>query len=321
MTYILLVGGIKGGVGKTLVCRACIEYLNQQGFSTIAVDSDREIRDVSEFYKSELIGFLEDFRKVMEPDKILEIAEQSPDYIVVNLPGNTHQPLQEWLISTSSIQSRKAPDNQPQFIQFFVTDGCWSSIQLFLKSVSEHSGKLPHVLIRNSGRLMSSADWGYLDAVCEYREALENNCVLVADFPLVATPVLFELDRQHLTFQGAVEGSSSLLARRTGFFVNQYTQMFDRIFEQLSGLVDGNLKPAKRTRKKVTIEDLASQLNKDLAVVTNAIASLRSPCFANAQSNNPQELATNLSVSEESLGITPDQYQKLKDKIPAEKAV
>ena len=182
---------------------------------------------------------------------------------------------------------------------------------LFLKSVSEHNGKLPHALIRNSGRLMSSADWGYLDAVSEYRDALENNCVLVADFPLVATPVLFELDRQHLTFQGAVEGSSSLLARRTGFFVNQYTQMFDRIFEQLSGLVDGNLKPPKRTRKKVTIEDLASQLNKDLAVVTNAIA----------QSNNSQELATSLSVSEESLGITPDQYQKMKDKLPAEKAV
>lgn len=313
MTYILLVGGIKGGVGKTLVCRAMIEYLNQQGFSTIAVDSDREIRDISEFYNSELIGFSEDFRKVMEPDKILDIASHNPDYIVVNLPGNTHQPLQDWLISTSSIQSRKAPDNQPQFIQFFVTDGCWSSIQLFLKSVSEHNGKLPHVLIRNSGRLMSSADWSYLDAVSEYREALENNCVLVADFPLVATPVLFELDRQHLTFQGAVEGSSNLLARRTGFFVNQYTQMFDRIFEQLPGLVDGNLNPTttKRTRKKVTIEDLASQLNKDDSVVRDAIA----------QSNNLQELATNLSVSEESLGITPEQYQKMKDKIPASNAV
>ncbi len=311
MTYILLVGGIKGGVGKTLVCRACIEYLNQQGWSTIAVDSDREVRDISEFYESELIGFSEDFRKVMEPDKILEIAEQNPDFIVVNLPGNTHQPLQEWLISTESIQSRKAPENQPQFIQFFVTDGCWSSIQLFLKSISEHNDKLPHILIRNSGRLMSSADWSYLEAVSEYQNALESHCVLVADFPLVATPVLFELDRQHLTFQGAVEGSSSLLARRTGFFVNQYTQMFDRIFEQLPGLVDGNLKPSKKTRKKVSLEELASQLNKDLSIVTKAIA----------QSNNPAELAANLSVSEESLGMTSDQYQKMKDKIPADSSV
>lgn len=308
MTYILLVGGIKGGVGKTLVCRACIEYLNQQGFSTIAIDSDREVQDVSEFYESELIAFSEDFRKIMEPDKILEMAETNPDYIVVNLPGNTYQPLQEWLITTESIQSRKAPKNQPQFVQFFVTDGCWSSIQLFLKSLAEHGDKLPHVLIRNSGRLMSAPDWSYLDAVSEYREARENHCVAIADFPLIATPVLFELDRKHLTFQGAVEGSNSLLAKRTGYFINQFTGMFDHLFEQLPGLIDGKLTEKKtRKNKKLSIEDLASQLNKDVSTVTNAIA----------QSNNPDELASSLSISEISLEITSEQFQKMKDKLPA----
>ena len=311
MTYIILVGGIKGGVGKTLVCRACIEYLRGKGSSTIAIDSDREVQDISEFYESELITFSEDLRKVMEPDKILEMAETNPDYIVVNLPGNTYQPLQEWLITTESIQSRKAPKNQPQFIQFFVTDGCWSSIQLFLKSLAEHGDKLPHVLIRNSGRLMSAPDWSYLDAVSEYRELTENHCVAIADFPLIATPVLFELDRKHLTFQGAVEGSNSLLAKRTGYFINQYSQMFDCLFEQLPGLIDGKLTEKKtRKTKKVSIgaiEELASQVNKDLAVVKEAIA----------QSNNPAELASNLSIDDASLAITSEQFQNIKDKIPA----
>ena len=191
-----------------------------------------------------------------------------------------------------------------------MTDGCWSSIQLFLKSLAEHGEQLPHVLIRNSGRLMSAPDWSYLDAVSEYREAIENHCVAIADFPLIATPVLFELDRKHLTFGAAVEGSNSLLARRTGYFINQFTGMFDHLFEQLPGLVDGKLNP-KTTRKKVSIEDLAAQLNKDVSTVTHAVA----------KSKNPTELAKNLSIKDASLEITSEQFQKMKDKIPANSSV
>lgn len=310
MTYIILVGGIKGGVGKTLVCRTCIEYLESIGKSVIAVDSDREIRDISELYNSESIGFSDDLRRAMEPDKILEMADTNPNFIVVNLPGNTYQPLQEWLITTESLQSRKAPEGRPQFIQFFVTDGCWSSIQLLQKSLSEHKNNLPHVLIRNSGRLMSSPDWSYLDSVPEYRELFESHCILVADFPLVATPVLFELDRKNLTFRQAVNGPSSLLARRARFFIGQYNQTFEQIFEQLPQLVEGELKTPKKSQKKATVEDLANLLKKDATAVKDAIA----------DTQNLKELAAKLNVSEASLELTSEQYQKLRDKIPAKSA-
>ncbi|NEO52562.1 MAG: hypothetical protein F6K54_05440 [Okeania sp. SIO3B5] len=308
MTYIILVGGIKGGVGKTLVCRTCIEYLESTGKSVIAVDSDREVQDVSGLYESESIGFSDDLRRAMEPDRILEMAEQKPDYIVVNLPGNTYQPLQEWLITTGSIQTRKAPEGQPQFVQFFITDGCWSSIQLLQKSLSDHNDNLPHVLIRNSGRLMSSPDWSYLDSVPEYREMFEKHCILVADFPLVATPVLFELDRKTLTFRQAIDTANSLLARRARFFVNQYNQTFDQIFEQLPNLVEGKLKVPKKSQKKVTLDDLANQLKKDILSIEKAIANTK----------NLKELAAKLNVSEETLNLSNEQYQKLRDKIPAE---
>ncbi|NER01394.1 MAG: hypothetical protein F6K17_01500 [Okeania sp. SIO3C4] len=308
MTYIILVGGIKGGVGKSLVCRTCIEHLESTGKSVIAVDSDREVQDVSELYDSESIGFSDDLRRAMEPDKILEMAETNPDYIVVNLPGNTYQPLQEWLIATGSIQTRKAVKGQPQFIQFFITDGCWSSIQLLQKSLSEHNDNLPHVLIRNSGRLMSSPDWSYLDSVPEYQYLFEKHCILVADFPLVATPVLFELDRRNLTFRQATDTANSLLARRARFFVNQYNQTFDQIFEQLPNLVEGKLKAPKKSQKKLTLDDLALQLKKDIQSIEKAIANTK----------NLKELAAKLNVSEETLNLSNEQYQKLRDKFPAE---
>lgn len=310
MTTILLVGGIKGGVGKTLVCRTCIEYLESLNKSVIAVDSDREVQDISGFYESESIGFSDDLRRAMEPDKILEMAEKQTDYIVVNLPGNTYQPLQEWLITTGSIQTRTAPKDRPQFIQFFVTDGCWSSIQLFNKSITEHNDNLPHVLIRNSGRLMSSPDWSYLENVPEYLKVLENHCVLVADFPLVATPVLFELDRQQLTFRQAAQGVNKLLARRASYFVSQYSMTYDRIFEQLPSLVDGKIETAKKARKKFTVAELAEQLNKDISVVTKALS----------ESSNVADLAKFLSVSEKKLAVEPELFIILRDsvKIPAD---
>ncbi len=305
MTTILLVGGIKGGVGKTLVCRTCIEYLTSLGKSVIAVDSDREVQDISGLYESESIGFSDDLRRAMEPDKILEMAEKNPDYIVVNLPGNTYQPLQDWLITTGSIQSRKAAKERPQFIQFFVTDGCWSSIQLFRKSITEHNDNLPHVLIRNSGRLMSSPDWSYLENVPEYQEAIANHCVLVADFPLVATPVLFELDRQQLTFRQAAEGVNKLLARRASYFINQYSMTYASIFEQLPSLVDSQIETALKTREKITSSELAERLKKDISVVTKALS----------ESSNVTDLAKKLSVSENKLALEPEQFIKLRDSI------
>ncbi len=307
MTYIILVGGIKGGVGKSLVSKTCIEYLKSTGKSVLAVDSDQEVGDVLGHYGSESIGFSDDLRRAMEPDRILEMAEENPDYIVVNLPGNTYKPLQEWLITTGSIKTRKAPEGQPQFIQFFVTDGCWSSIQLFKTSLEEHNDNLPHVLIRNEGRLMSSPDWSYLDKVSEYTELFEEHCILTADFPLVATPVLFELDQKGLTFEQAINNGHSLLARRAKFFVDEYNRVYTKVFQNLPKLVTGNLK-SEKPKTDFSIDDLAALLKKDPDTIRQLLSESSDLNTFKAKFKSPKSSWDKFDESN---------FQKLRDKLPA----
>ncbi|NET46874.1 hypothetical protein, partial [Okeania sp. SIO2B3] len=87
-----------------------------------------------------------------------------------------------------------------------------------------------------------------------------------------------------------------------------YNQTFDQIFEQLPNLVEGKLKVPKKSQKKVTLDDLANQLKKDVSSIESAIANTK----------NLKELAAKLNVSEETLNLSNEQYQKLRDKIPAE---
>ena len=52
MTMIHLVGGMKGGVGKSFVCRALIDYHRKRELPFTIIDTGHSYRDVARFYEN-----------------------------------------------------------------------------------------------------------------------------------------------------------------------------------------------------------------------------------------------------------------------------
>ena len=59
---IILVGGDKGGVGKSMITRALIDWMIEAGFSPVIVDADSRNADVMRAFKERADGFLIDLR-------------------------------------------------------------------------------------------------------------------------------------------------------------------------------------------------------------------------------------------------------------------
>ncbi|MEM9215679.1 MAG: hypothetical protein AAGD25_15230 [Cyanobacteria bacterium P01_F01_bin.150] len=211
-SQVIFVGGIKGGVGKSLVSRAFVDYMIEKAYPYFLVDADSEIRDVQKYYPdARVLTFSDDPKRMLEPDWIIAQAKQSPGHtLIVNLPGNAYEPLKEWLKiqigqalppvndgSSQCAESLRARNGLPQFVHLFVTDGSWSSIQMFRESIRDLGDCLPHVLVRNNGSNRSAYGWDHVnEALPILAKTIKDYQVLDVEFPDIYAPVLFHIDKQ-----------------------------------------------------------------------------------------------------------------------------
>ncbi|NEP76307.1 MAG: hypothetical protein F6K29_33110, partial [Okeania sp. SIO2G5] len=215
-SQVILVGGIKGGVGKSLVSRSFVDYMIEHEYPYFLVDADSEIRDVKKYYpEAQVITFSDDPKRMLEPDWIVSQAIAHPGHtLIVNLPGNAYEPLKQWLqvqmpkeakpvedgqpeLAPDRAESLKAEAGFPQFLHLFVTDGSWSSTQMFRKSIRDLGDRIPHVLVRNNGSNRSASGWSHVDEnLPGLAEMLKEFHVLDMEFPDIYAPILFQIDMQ-----------------------------------------------------------------------------------------------------------------------------
>ena len=211
-SQVIFVGGIKGGVGKSLVSRAFVDYMIEKAYPYFLVDADSEIRDVQKYYPdARVLTFSDDPKRMLEPDWIIAQAKKSPGHtLIVNLPGNAYEPLKEWLKiqigqalpaandgTPQFAESLSARNGLPQFVHLFVTDGSWSSIQMFRESIRDLGDCLPHVLVRNNGSNRSAYGWEHVnEALPILAKTIKEYQVLDVEFPDIYAPVLFHIDKQ-----------------------------------------------------------------------------------------------------------------------------
>jgi hypothetical protein len=96
MANIHLIGGEKGGVGKSLVARLVAQYLIDRSIPFLGFDSDRSHGALLRFYAGYASPVLID--RYDSLDTIVEAAAQIPDRrILVDLAAQTHEPLVRWI--------------------------------------------------------------------------------------------------------------------------------------------------------------------------------------------------------------------------------
>jgi hypothetical protein len=224
-----LIGGEKGGVGKTFVSRCLITYFILQGWEFETIEADSSTADVASIHEATQIRLSDHPHRYAEPDVIFNKALQTN--VIVNLPSNTQGVLNRW-IRQGNLPSL-AKEHDITLLHWFVSDGCHASIELLQESLLDLSGKIQHILIRNRGRL-NGVDFSYLDQDPLYQSILcEPNLLKVLDFPVLGSAEQYFIDRSELSLyeaQTVIKGELGILAsQRIKTFIDELIEVFAQV--------------------------------------------------------------------------------------------
>jgi hypothetical protein len=149
MTNIHLVGGEKGGVGKSLVARLLAQYMIDHSIEFLGFDSDRSHGALLRFYAGYSSPILID--KYESLDAIVEAATEKPERrILVDLAAQTNEQLMQWMDDSQLLEV--APEIGLKIRYWHVMDSGRDSVDLLKRLLDRHGNQLHYALVLNQLR-------------------------------------------------------------------------------------------------------------------------------------------------------------------------
>ena len=169
MAHIHLIGGEKGGVGKSLVARLVAQYFIDHSIPFLGFDSDRSHGALLRFYAGYASPVVVD--RYDSLDAIVEAATEQPERrILVDLAAQTQQSLTNWMDESQLLGL--APELGLHIRYWHVMDNGKDSVDLLQKLLDRYEQRLKYVLVQNqlrgeefsilrqSGQLERAQGWG-----------------------------------------------------------------------------------------------------------------------------------------------------------------
>ncbi|MEQ1748594.1 MAG: mobilization protein [Prosthecobacter sp.] len=149
MANIHLIGGEKGGVGKSVVARVIAQYFIDRGQPFLGFDTDRSHGSLLRFYADYASPVVVD--RYDSLDTIVEAASESPDKrILVDLAAQTHDPLVKWMDESGVLEM--AGDLGLSITYWHVMDSGKDSVDLLKKLLDRFGSRLNYVIVLNQLR-------------------------------------------------------------------------------------------------------------------------------------------------------------------------
>jgi hypothetical protein len=149
MANIHLIGGEKGGVGKSLIARIVAQYLIDRAIPFLGFDSDRSHGALLRFYQGYASPVVVDRYESL--DAIVEAAAERPERrILVDLAAQTHEPLSRW-IEESGLFDAEA-DLGLSIRYWHVMDSGKDCTDLLRNLLDQFGPKLNYVIVLNQLR-------------------------------------------------------------------------------------------------------------------------------------------------------------------------
>ncbi len=146
MNKIHLIGGEKGGVGKSVVARVVAQYLIDKNIPFLGFDTDRSHGSLMRFYSDYASPVVVDNYESL--DAIVEAAvEFSDKRVLVDLAAQTHDPLVKWMDDSGVLET--ADELGVQFNYWHVMDNGKDSVDLLKKLFDRFGNRLNYVLVLN----------------------------------------------------------------------------------------------------------------------------------------------------------------------------
>jgi len=149
MSHIHLIGGEKGGVGKSLVSRILARYFIDKGLPFAAFDSDKShgslIRFYGQFSQPVDTGELESLDRIVE-----SAAEDTNRRVLVDLAAQTQEGLAKWIDDSGVFDVTQELGIGLSY--WHVMDAGRDSVDLLTSLLDRFAGRLPLVIVLNELR-------------------------------------------------------------------------------------------------------------------------------------------------------------------------
>ena len=230
MTEIHWMNGEKGGVGKSFVCYAAIEYMMAKEKDFIVFDTDRSNPDVLRLYKEAagarpaILSEAEKYEVAAGTIYNAALEEQKP--VLVNLGAASFRSLKLWMEKNYVLRSAKL--NGITFYNWFVSNGGSDSLRLFGETLDYFGTSVQHVFVKNFGM---TDDWSALDANEALLAKIAAADVTVVEFPrFVGNRDRNRIKDLGLTFSAAQqhEAFDTLSRQRIKFYLDDVFDEFDK---------------------------------------------------------------------------------------------
>lgn len=191
MTNIHLIGGEKGGVGKSLVARLLAQYMIDHSIAFLGFDSDRSHGALLRFYADYASPVLVDNYDSL--DVIVEAATDNHERrILVDLAAQTNDKLVQWMDESQLLEV--APEIGINIRYWHVMDSGRDSVDLLRRLLDRHGTRMQYTLVLNQIR---GEDFRILDKSGEKDRALSLGASVIT------------LKRLHETSMNKIDSSSA----------------------------------------------------------------------------------------------------------------
>jgi hypothetical protein len=197
-----LIGGEKGGVGKSLVARLLAQYFIDRGIAFTGFDTDRSHGALMRFYAGYASPVLVDRYEAL--DAIIESAVGSPGRrVLVDLAAQTHAPLAQWMDDSGVLEL--AAESGVLVRYWHVMDTGRDSVDLLQRLLDRFGARLGYVLVLNQLR---GDDFGQLERSGQLARALALGAGVVR-LRHLQDAVLRKIDATDSSFWAASHAASN----------------------------------------------------------------------------------------------------------------
>ncbi len=191
-----LIGGEKGGVGKSMVARLLAQYFIDHTMPFVGFDTDRSHGALLRYYTGYASPVLADRYEAL--DAIVESAAEEPGRrVLVDLAAQTHAPLVKWMEESGVLDLAEL--NGMAIHYWHVMDAGRDSVDLLARLLDQFGARLHYVLVRNQIR---GDDFSQLERSGEQARAVAFGARVIT-LKHLHDPVVQKIDAANASFWAA----------------------------------------------------------------------------------------------------------------------
>jgi hypothetical protein len=229
MANIHLIGGEKGGVGKSMVARVLAQYMIDKNIPFIGFDTDRSHGSLIRFYDDFASPILIDSYESL--DTMVELAAENPDErILVDLAAQTHERLVKWMDEAGVLDALH--DLGLSLTYWHVMDSGKDSVTLLKSLLDRFGSKLDYVIVLNELR---GESFDIFDRSPEKSQARALGAKII---PLkrLNQEVIARIDAENCSFWAAQQKSTAN-GKGLGLLQRQRVKVWlNHAYEQIDGV-------------------------------------------------------------------------------------